>query len=171
MVPHRLSKPSSDWPVEIRSRFDAAFAHATPHQAPRLRQALGRWLLAAERDDLPPDLITPALLEQRTAHLEPAMAAAMRQALHAVFPQARVFGRESRVEVESKRMALAREIERNWHRLPEAWQQVLKPKLHFCPEGLEDGLLVEAWSVDTLRSRLQAVWGFLASPLWGQFTN
>ncbi|WP_295512901.1 hypothetical protein [uncultured Sulfitobacter sp.] len=160
MVPHRLSKPSSDWPVEIRSRFDAAFAHATPHQAPRLRQALGRWLLAAERDDLPPDLITPALLEQRTAHLEPAMAAAMRQALHAVFPQARVFGRESRVEVESKRMALAREIERNWHRLPEAWQQVLKPKLHFCPEGLEDGLLVEAWSVDTLRSRLQTVWGF-----------
>ncbi|MGY9037460.1 MAG: hypothetical protein ACKVLA_06530 [Rhodobacterales bacterium] len=160
MIPHRLSMPPSDWPEEIRNRFDAVFADATLHQAPRLRQALGRWLLAAEHDDLPPDLITPALLEKRTAYLQPAMAAAVRQTLHTIFPQARVFASERRIEVESKRRNLEREIQRNWHRLPQMWQQVLKPKLHFCPEGLEDGILVEAWSVDTLKTRLQTVWAF-----------
>ncbi|MBY6164161.1 hypothetical protein KUV73_25040 [Mameliella alba] len=125
-----------------------------------MEQGLGRWLRAAARDDLPPDLITPALIERRCEDLRPEMSAAMRQALQSVFPDANAFVRVARVEVESKRAALAREIARNWHRLPPQWQNAAKPKLHFCPECLNDGLLVEAWSIDTLQSRLQSAWAF-----------
>ncbi|MGP6088434.1 hypothetical protein [Antarctobacter jejuensis] len=160
MPKHRLSLAPSNWPDDIRARFDAAFANASKYQRPRLEQGLGRWLRAAARDDLPPDLITPALIERRCEDLRPEMSSAMRQALQSVFPDANAFGRETRVEVESKRAALIREIARNWHRLPPHWQNAAKPKLHFCPEGLNDGLLVEAWSVDTLQSRLASTWAF-----------
>ncbi len=160
MSKHRLSLPPSDWSEDIRARFHDAFAGSSTHQRPRLEQGLGRWLLEAGQDDLPPDLITPALLERRLGHLRPELQAAVRQALQAVFPAAKVFGREARVEVESKRAALQREVDRNWHRLPPAWQEVARPKLHFCPEGLSDGLLVEAWTPDTLQSRLQTAWAF-----------
>jgi hypothetical protein len=161
MPKHRLSLPPSDWPEDIRARFSDAFARSSRYQRPRLEQGLGRWLLEADQDDLPPELITPALLEHRLGHLRPEMQAAARQALQAVFPEAKVFGREARVKVESKRAALQREIDRNWHRLPPAWQEVARPKLFFCPEGLNDGLLVEAWTADTLQCRLQTAWVFL----------
>lgn len=160
MSKHRLSLPPSDWPEDIRARFSDAFARSSRYQRPRLEQGLGRWLLEAGQDDLPPELITPALLERRLGHLRPEMQAAARQALQAVFPEAKVFGREARVKVESKRAALQREIDRNWHRLPIAWQEVAKPKLFFCPEGMSDGLLVEAWTPDTVQSRLQTAWAF-----------
>lgn len=160
MPKHRLSLAPSDWPEDIRVRFDTNFANSSRHQRPRLEQGLGRWLLEAQQDDLPPELITPALLERRLGHLRPEMLAATRQALQAVFPEANVFGRAARVEVESKRAALQREIARNWHRLPVAWQEAAKPKLYFCSEGLSDGLLVEAWTLDTVQTRLQTVWAF-----------
>ncbi|MFC3616107.1 hypothetical protein ACFORG_20370, partial [Lutimaribacter marinistellae] len=160
MPKHRLSMPPGDWPGDIRARFEAAFAEASGHQRPRLEQGLGRWLRAAAQDDLPPDLITPSLVERRLGDLRPEMQGAARQALQAVFPEANVFGRETRVEVESKRAALQRKIARNWHRLPEPWQTAARPKLFFCPEGLNDGLLVEAWTIDTLQSRLQSAWAF-----------
>lgn len=160
MPKYRLSLPPSDWPEDIRARFDTVFADSSKRQRPRLSQALGRWLLEAGQDDLPPELITPALLERRLGHLRPEMQAAARQALQAVFPEANVFCRETRVEVESKRAALQREIARNWHRLPSAWQEAAKHKLHFCPEGLNDGLLVEAWTPDTVRTRMQAACAF-----------
>ncbi|MBO9452920.1 hypothetical protein J7426_21835 [Tropicibacter sp. R16_0] len=160
MPKHRLSLAPSDWPEDIRARFDTAFAESSQHQRPRLTQGLGRWLLEARQDDLPPELITPALLERRLGHLRPEMLAATRQALQAVFPEANVFERDARVKVESKRAALQREISRNWHRLPPAWQEAAKPKLFFCPEGLSDGLLVEAWTPDTVQSRLQTAWAF-----------
>ncbi|MFC3612906.1 hypothetical protein ACFORG_03950 [Lutimaribacter marinistellae] len=160
MPKHRLSLPPSNWPDDIRARFDAAFAKASKYQRPRLEQGLGRWLRAAAQDDLPPDLITPSLVERRLGDLRPEMQGAARQALQAVFPEDNVFGREARVEVESKRAALQREIARNWHRLPEPWQTAARPKLFFCAEGLNDGLLVEAWTVDTLQSRLQSAWAF-----------
>ena len=160
MSKHRLSLPPSDWPEDIRARFSDAFARSSRYQRPRLEQGLGRWLLEAGQDDLPPELITPALLERRLGHLRPEMQVAARQALQAVFPEAKVFEREARVKVESKRAALQREIDRNWHRLPIAWQEVAKPKLFFCPEGMSDGLLVEAWTPDTVQSRLQTAWAF-----------
>ncbi len=160
MPKHTVSKPMPAWPDAIKIRFDAAFAGVSrPHRL-RLAQGLGRWLLAAERDGLPPEMVTRALVNQRTKDLTAAMAAAQRQALQAVFTHANVFEREEKVARESKRHALAREIARNRHRFPEAWQGALGTKLHFCPQGLEDGLLVEAWAVDTLQSVLQTAWAF-----------
>ena len=160
MPKHRLSMPPSDWSEDVRARFNKAFINASKHQRPRLEQGMGRWLLEAGQDDLPPELITPALLERRLGHLRPEMQAAARMALQAVFPDATVFGRDVRVKVESKRAALQREISRNWERLPPKWQDAARPKLHFCPEGLSDGLLVEAWTSDTLQCRLQSTWAF-----------
>ncbi len=160
MPKHRLSLPPSSWPEEIQALFDKAFGSASKHQRPRLEQGLGRWLFEAQQDDLPVDLVTPALLERRLGHLRPELQGAARQALQAVFPEAVVFAREARVKVESKRAALQREINRNWHRLPDDWQEAAKSKLHFCPEGLSDGLLVEAWQPDTLQSRMQTTWFF-----------
>ncbi|SMX49922.1 site-specific integrase [Maliponia aquimaris] len=160
MPKHRLSVALAKWPEDLRSRFEAAFANASDFQRPRLEQGLGRWLRAAAQDDLPPDLITSALIERRCEDLRPELAASMRQALQAVFPGSNAFARDARVETESKRAALIREIQRNWHRLPLEWQLAAKPKLHFCAEDLNDGLLVEAWSVDTLQSRLQSAWAF-----------
>lgn len=160
MSKHVLSMQPADWPEDIRARFDEAFSAASDHQRPRLEQGLGRWLLEAQHDELPPELITASLLERRLGHLRLEMASAARQALQAVYPDAHVFARETRVEVESKRSALKRELDRNWHRLPVAWQDAIRPKVHFCPEGLSDGLLVEAWAYDTLQSRLQTAWAF-----------
>ncbi len=160
MPKHHLSMSPAGWPEDIRARFNAAFSEASEHQRPRLEQGMGRWLREAQQDDLPPDLITPALLERRIDHLRPEMASAMRQALQAVFLQANVFARQNRVGVESKRAALVRGIDRNAHRLPPKWRKAAQPKLNFCREGLTDGILVEAWSVDTLQSRLQSAWAF-----------
>ncbi|WP_170335088.1 site-specific integrase [Ruegeria arenilitoris] len=160
MPRHRLSMAPSDWPGDIRTQFEEVFSSVSKHQRRRLEQGLGRWLLEADRDDLPPELITPALVESRLGHLRPEIVAAVKQALQAVYPEAAVFVRENKVEVESKRKALEREIDRNWHRLPPAWQEAARPKLHFCSEGLNDGILVEAWTSDTLQSRLQTVWSF-----------
>lgn len=160
MPKHRLSMSPKDWPEDIRARFNTVFASASERQHPRLEQGLGRWLLAAQQDDLPPELITPALLARRLGYLRPEMQAAARQALQAVFPEANAFARNDRIKVESKRAALQREIQRNWHRLPPAWRDAAKPKLYFCPEGVSDGLLVEAWTTDTLQSRLQTTWLF-----------
>lgn len=160
MPKHTVSKPVSAWPDDIKSRFDAAFAGTSEQQRSRLTQGLGRWLLAADRDGQPPEVITRALLDQRAKDLGAAIVAAQRQALQAVFAQANVFEREEKVGRESKRLTLAREIARNWHRFPEDWQRAVGTKLHFCPQSLDDGLLVEAWSVATLQSVLQTAWAF-----------
>lgn len=97
MPAHRLSMPPSRWPEPLRDRFLKAFATATRSQRPRLEQAFGRWLLAAEKDRLPPERVTPALVNARTAGLRPATATAMRQAVQAVFPAAIVFAPTERV--------------------------------------------------------------------------
>ena len=160
MPKHTASKPVSAWPDDIKTRFDTAFAGASRQQRSRLTQGMGRWLLAADRDGLPPEVVTRALLDQRTKYLDAAMVAAQRQALQAVFAQVNVFEREEKVVCESKRLALAREIARNWHRFPEDWQRAVGTRLYFCPQSLDDGLLVEAWSVATLQSVLQTAWAF-----------
>lgn len=160
MRPRTVSKSTEDWPADIRARFLEAFQEEIPSTYERLDQALGRWLLLADQENLPADMITPALVAQRCQGLGQAKAAAMRQALQAVFPEVNVFAKTGRVVRESARDALQREISRNWHRFPPGWQEAAKPKLYFCPDRLNDGLLVEAWTVQCLQSRLQSAWAF-----------
>lgn len=160
MPKHRLSLPPHAWPPAVHELFEAVFRNATPNQRPRLEQGLGRWLLAAQVEGVEPETITPELVSTRSATMRPELAGAMKQALQAVYPEAYVFTPKAPVVRETGRASLEREIARNWHRLPVAWQDAARPLLRFDPEGLEDGLLVQAWAVEGLRSRLQVVWAF-----------
>lgn len=160
MRPRTITMDIGDWPHDIRTRFLAAFRDATPYNYARHSQALGRWLRLARDEHLPPELITPALMAKRCAPLRTETANSMKLALQAVFPEAPVYAKEGRVVRETPRASLQREITRNWHRFTPLWQEAAKPKLHFCSEGLNDGLLVEAWSVDCLQRRLQTLWAF-----------
>lgn len=150
----------ADWPEEYRVKFEAVFRNKSEHQKGRLRSGLGRWLAMAEADGTASDVITPNVVAKRTAGLRPEAAGALRQALQGIFPAADVFGKADAQEVETPRASLEREIARNWHRLPENWQKAAAPKLRFDPDGLDDGVLVEAWATETLRSRLQCAWPF-----------
>ena len=160
MPRHTLSMPPEAWPPALRTRFEAVFASASRHQRPRLEQGFGRWLKAAEADDLPPGMVTPALVEARTEGLRLEVAGAIRQAVQGVFPKAQVFTPWAKGSDESARDRLARRIERHAHRLPIDWRREGERKLHIDPEGLEDGILIQAWAPATVEGVLSAAWRF-----------
>lgn len=160
MRPCEFSLQITDWPQDIRSRFETTFADAPRSQVPRLRQAMGRWLKLANDDDLPPELITPALIEARSATMSPELATAMKRALQGVFPDVPVFLKPGKVVRTDDRILLREEIRRNWDRFPAGWQPACESLLHISEDGLDDGRLVEAWAVSGLKSRLQAAWAF-----------
>ncbi len=155
-----LSLPIHQWPAPLRARFLGVFCAATPAQYPRLTQAFGRWLLAAEAEGEPPEHVTPELVASRTDGLRREMASAMRQVLQGLFPDARVFARTEKAPPRNKREKLLRTIERNAHRFPAGWRDVILPRLHIGADELEDGILVRAWAVGTLDKLLHSLWGF-----------
>lgn len=160
MSRHRLSLPRSAWPQEIADRFDKVFAHATPAQRPRLEQGLGRWLLAAERDDLPPEFITPGLIAARARNMPRAIAYGMKQALFAVFDEVTLFVPEERVARETERSELARNVARNLHRLPDDWRRRAEPALAISEDGLCDGAIIEARATAAIKRMLEVSWAF-----------
>lgn len=160
MSRNRLSLPRSAWPQDIADRFDKAFAHATPAQRPRLEQGLGRWLLAAERDDLPPELITPGLIAARARDMPRGIAYGMKQALFAVFEEVTIFVPEERVVRETELAELARNITRNLHRLPDDWRRRAEPALAISEDGLCDGAIIDARAPAAVKRMLETAWAF-----------
>lgn len=160
MPRHRLSLPMSAWPADIARRFGQAFAKATASQRPRLEQGLGRWLLGAEREDLPPELITPALIESRSADMSPELVQSMKQALFAVFEEASIFVPEQKNPRESERAEVARLIARHLDRLPDNWRARAAPTLVVSDDGLSDGRIVESRALSIVRSILPATGAF-----------
>ena len=150
----------NEWPGAIRSSFEEVFANASIHRRPRLERGLGIWLFEAQKDELPPGLISPSLLERRLGHLQPDLRASARQALQAIFPDTNPFQRELKVDVESELEALQRKIGRNWHRLPPVWQAATAPKLYVCPEDLSNGHFFECWALATIEGVLETAWRF-----------
>ena len=160
MPRHTKSRPVADWPVDLVRRFDETFSGKSQGHRSRLRQMLGRWLLEADADDLPPDLITPTLIERRTAGLDPAKTTAMKQALFGVFGQETVFARAEARPREPDRATLARLMARNMHRLPEDWRRRATPMLHLSDDGLSDGAIIEARAVSAIVSTLEYAWAY-----------
>ena len=160
MPRYKKSKPVADWPADVAERFDVAFSTKSDWQRKRLRQMLGRWLLAAEADDLPPELITPALIRRRTAGLDPASTSALKQALLGVFKDDTVFARTEACPRESDRANLARLLARNMHRLPESWRARATPLLYLSDDGLSDGEIIEARALSAIKSMLEYAWAY-----------
>lgn len=55
----------------------------------------------------------------------------------------------------SKRDKLAALIERNLGRWPADWRVRAEPRLSIDPEAVDDGILVQAWSPDTIKGRIE----------------
>ena len=159
MPKHRLSLPPADWPAEVHALFEAA-AIPSPHQRRRLGHALGRWLLAAREEGLPPGRIEPAVVVRRTEGLSKAAGQTTRQVLRLLWPECDPGAPPPKAVRPAPLEALGVEMERNWHRLPPDWQSALAPLMHIDPDGLGSGTLIEAWAPATLKGRLQRAWLF-----------
>ncbi|WP_424934762.1 tyrosine-type recombinase/integrase [Amaricoccus macauensis] len=156
MAKHRISLPPAEWPVEIRDRFEAHADRLGVHQHRRLSLCLGRWLKAARDEGVPPNHVTANLWHARTSSFRKDARNALRQAVVLVYPEARaiLFAREA-PKLRSKRAKLAALIERNLARWPEDWRTTAAPMLHIDPDELSDGILIQAWSPQTVKGRVQ----------------
>ncbi len=158
MTKRRVTLPPADWPADIRERLEIALADASIHQRRRLTQGMGRWVKAARDERLSPDLVTVALWRSRTAGLKQTGRDAVRQTVVAVFPAARreLFAEAVRKDpARSRDEKLAALIERNLARWPIDWRDRARPKLSIDPEGIDNGFLVQAWSPETIKGRIE----------------
>lgn len=157
MVKHRVTLPPDAWPADIRARLDAALADQSSHQKRRLTGAMGRWIRAARDEGISPGIVTAELWRARTAGLAQCGKNAVRQAVTIVFPTATatLFAAEGKRAVPSKRDKLAKLVERNLARWPDDWRALAAPRLTVDPEGLDDGIFVQAWSPETIKGRLE----------------
>ncbi|SFQ04767.1 site-specific integrase [Tranquillimonas alkanivorans] len=160
MGQHRLSLPPADWPEELKTRFEAAISDKSTHQRRRLSQAFGRWLKLAADEGIAPAEIDPDLVERRIGTLRKEQQTALRQILRLVWPGCDPGPRRVRVPQPTELEKLAREIDRNWHRLPPDWQAAAAPGLRIDPDGLSSGILIETWAASRLKSALQRTWAF-----------
>lgn len=158
MPKHRVALPSAEWPAEIRERLEGALSGASVHQRRRLIHGMGRWIRAAQDEGLSPDCVTVALWRSRTAGLKQTGRDAVRQAVVAAFPAARAelfCNGDRKKSARSRNDKLASLIERNLARWPADWRERAAPKLAIDPEDLDSGLLVQAWSLDTIKGRVE----------------
>jgi hypothetical protein len=158
MPKNRVTLPPAEWPAEIRERLKVALSGASVHQRRRLTHGMGRWIKAARDEGHSPDFVTAALWRSRTAGLSQTGRDAVRQAVVAVFPPARaeLFGNGGRKKpARSRDDKLAALIERNLARWPADWRERAAPTLTIDPEGLDSGILVQAWSHDTIKGRVE----------------
>jgi hypothetical protein len=157
MPKHRLSMPPSAWPEDVRKRFDRHVL--TPAQRTRLGQGLGRWFRIATDLGADPAEVTRAAWEDRTRDMRPEMRNAVRQALSVAYPKtaASLYASEAkRTDRPDVRQQLRHTIRRTQSRFPEAWRQAAAPLLHVDPDGVGDGILVQAWAPSTIERRLEA---------------
>ena len=155
--------PPSEWPEDIRKRFDRH--PLTPAQRTRLGQGLGRWFRIAADLGTDPAEVTREGWRDRTRDLRPEMRNAVRQALSIVYPGSAAAlyesdaGRRPRPDA---RAQLQHTIRRALARFPAAWRQAAAPLLHVDPDGVGDGILVQAWAPSTIKRRLEAGATFFA---------
>lgn len=157
MPKHRLSLAPAEWPPQLRSRLEAAVI--AKDQRPRCEQGLGRWLLACRDEGTPVDEVTQDLWRARSRGIRPELRDGMRQALAIVFPKHRasLYARRSNPAPRpDPRLELARMIERSLLRFPEPWREPATRLMHVDPDGLADGVLIQAWTTATLKRRLEA---------------
>lgn len=157
MAKHRVTSPRHEWPEVLRSRFDAL--SLSVHQRKRLGRALGRWVyLASDPLEVTREaceaVIAPAQRENRE------VAASMRQVLGLVFPEAAPMlyslRKPRRRKPRDLRVDFAEHLNRHLARCPKEWQERAAPMVIVDPDGLGDGLLVEAWAASTLQRRVEA---------------
>jgi len=155
-MPHQCRKsiPQAQWPKEIITLFEKKFSQKADGHRKRLRLMLGRWLLDADVDELPPDLVTPPIVKRRTSCLDAANTAAMRQAVFEVFGEPTTFAPVERQQEEDDRDRLARIIERHLHRIPDDWRLRAAPMMHLSADGLSDGAIVEGRAISSIETTL-----------------
>lgn len=157
MPRHDLIVPSTDWPSDVRARFDG---HAlTAAQRARLRPALGRWFSISRDLGLDASDVTLASWRARTEGLPKEARNCVRQALAVAFPStaAALYADAAEPGERPDEGALLKAmIERNLARFPEDWRLVLEPLLHLDPDGIGDGILLQAWAQSTIKRRLEA---------------
>lgn len=157
MPRHKLTLPPASWPEDLRTSFERH--PLTVAQRRRLGRALGRWLRISE--DLvagPRDVSRETWLE-RTQALPRQVRNDVRQTLAIVFPAmaASLYAEDNyRTERADMRDQLRATIARNLARFPDDWRAAAKPLFHVDDFGLGDGILVQAWSPNTIRRRLEA---------------
>lgn len=157
MPKHRVTAPRDAWPDVLRVRFDAL--SLSEHQRHRLGHALGRWVLLAPNPlevtrQRCEDVIAPVQREKSD------LAASMRQVLGLVFPEAAPMlyslRKPRRRKPRDPRVDLAEHLKRHLARCPQDWQERAAPMMIVDPDGLGDGLLVEAWAESTLKRSVEA---------------
>ena len=148
----KKSIPYPEWPSEIRERFCKVFQNKKRGHLAHLRGMMGRWLLAAEKDGLPPDLVTPHLIARRSQGLRPTSCSVMKQALFEVYGVVTTFVPTDRKSELSSREQLAKMIKRHLLRFPEDWRSRAAPMLYLCPDGLSDGEIVDVRAVSSVDS-------------------
>ncbi|MDO6588532.1 hypothetical protein Q4543_24000 [Salipiger sp. 1_MG-2023] len=84
----------------------------------------------------------------------------MRQVLGLVFPEAAPMlyslREPRRRNPRDPRADFAEHLKRHLRRCPQEWQDRAAPMLIVDPDGLEDGLLVQAWAASTLKRCVEA---------------
>jgi integrase len=156
MPRHRMTQPMEAWPSHLRARFETH--PLSDAQSVRLRHALGRWLKIAADLGVDAQDVSRETWRARTAGLPREVRNDVRQALAVVFPDLATTlyaGEGNRVERTDQRDHLNRMIVRNLARFPEQWRFAATPLLHVDPEGLGDGILVQAWAASTIKRRLE----------------
>ncbi|MBK1636789.1 tyrosine-type recombinase/integrase [Rhodovulum adriaticum] len=159
MARHRVTAPRESWPCVLRAHFDEL--GLSPAQDKRLGAALGRWVLCAED----PFDVTPAGMEAACTGLSESrrksVEAAMRQVLGLLFPDRAAALQVTRARrpkaARNSRGDLAAHLTRHLPRFAAAWQAKAVPLLHIDPDGLQDGLLVQAWKPATITRRIETM--------------
>ncbi|MCZ4262608.1 hypothetical protein O4G76_17360 [Limimaricola sp. G21655-S1] len=157
MPRHRLTLPPSCWPEDLRDRFDRH--PLSEAQRARLRRALGRWLQISNDLVVDPRDVSRETWLERTQGLSRQVRNEVRQALAIVFPATAASlyaGDNHRTDRADMRAQLRATIARNLARFPDDWRVAAEPLLRMGEAGFDDGILVQAWSSNTIKRRLEA---------------
>jgi hypothetical protein len=158
MSRYRVSLPPAMWPADLRTRFETSLGPLGKHKRQHLERAFGRWLKSADEEGLPPDQVSVDLWRRRVSALDRQGRSAVRQVLAAVFPEKRAeLYAPPRRNMRNAREKLAALVARNLQRWPADWRDAAEPLFKIHPEGAEDGILVQAWSLETIQGRVEYV--------------
>ncbi|MCZ4262869.1 tyrosine-type recombinase/integrase [Limimaricola sp. G21655-S1] len=120
---------------------------------------MGRWLRISDDLGADPRDVSREAWSERTQGLSRQVRNDVRQALAIVFPAtaASLYAEDNRRKKRPDIRGQLREaIARNLARFPEDWRAAAEPLLHVDEAGLGDGILVQAWSPNTIKRRIEA---------------